>query len=73
MLWIMSEARKQQTRIAMLPHLAGKFDPENFIRTGACVDHSRDPLPDTPAFQEARKQWERDQEIIAERMKARYE
>jgi hypothetical protein len=69
----MSEARRQQMRLSMLPHLTGKFDPQNFIRTGACIDHSHDPLPDTPAMQQAREEWERDQEIIAERMRMRHE
>lgn len=57
----------------MLPHLSGKFDVDYFLKTGGCVNHTGEPLPDTPVFQEARKEWERDQEIIAERMRARYE
>jgi hypothetical protein len=57
----------------MLPHLTGKFDYGHFILTGACVNRSDDPLPETPAMEAAYEEWKRDQEIIAERMKARYE
>ena len=68
-LWMMSEARRQQARIALLPHLAGKFDYDHFIKTGACISHEGEPLPDTPTMRAAREEWERDQAIIAERMK----
>ena len=53
----------------MLPHLAGKFDYDHFIKTGACISHEGEPLPDTPAMRAAREEWERDQAIIAERMR----
>ena len=57
----------------MLPHLVGKFDVECFIRTGSFIDHSTEPLPDTPTMRQAQIDWERDQQIIAQRMRARYE
>jgi hypothetical protein len=69
----MSEARRQQQRFAMLPHLVGDFDRERFLRTGSTAKPIQVPLPDTPAFQAAQEEWERDQIIIAERRKARYE
>jgi hypothetical protein len=55
----------------MLPHLVGKFDVECFIRTGAVIDHSTEPMPDTEAMRHAKAEWERDQEIIAQRMRER--
>ena len=69
----MSEGRRQQARFAMLPHLVGKFDRDQFIRTGSVAEPIQQPLPDTPAFREAQEEWERDQVIIAERRKRRYE
>jgi hypothetical protein len=57
----------------MLPHLVGKFDRDQFIRTGSVAEPIQQPLPDTPAFREAQEEWERDQVIIAERRKKRYE
>lgn len=69
----MSEGRRQQARFAMLPHLVGKFDMDKFIRTGSVAEPIRQPLPDTPAFRAAKEEWERDQVIIAERRKKRYE
>jgi hypothetical protein len=68
----MSEARRQQARMAMLPHLSGKFSVDRFIRTGSVAESVKPPLPDTPAMRAAREEWERDQEIIAQRRMNRY-
>jgi len=57
----------------MLPHLAGKFDRDQFIKTGIVAEKIQPPLPDTPAMRQAWEEWERDQVIIAERRKRRYE
>ena len=57
----------------MLPHLTGKFDRDRFVRTGFAAERIEPPLPDTPAIRAAQEEWERDQVIIAERRKKRYE
>lgn len=58
---MMAQARREQTRMTILPHLGGKFDRERFIRTGAYLECKAYPLPDTPAIRAAREDLEREQ------------
>ena len=64
----MSQARREQVRLTILPHLGGKFDRERFIRTGAYVECKAYPLPDTPAIRAAREELEREQAALKERL-----
>ncbi len=64
----MAQARREQMRMTMLPHLAGKFDRERFVRTGGYVECKAYPLPDTPAIRAAREELEREQAARKERL-----
>ncbi len=64
----MAQARREQVRLTILPHLGGKFDRERFIRTGAYIECKAYPLPDTPAIRAAREELEREQAALKKRL-----
>lgn len=64
----MSEAKRRQQRILMLPHLASKFDVERFLRTGVVMEFGRYEPPDTPAMREAREAIDEERRMHEERL-----
>ena len=64
----MAQARREQVRLTILPHLGGKFDRERFIRTGAYIECKAYPLPDTPVIRAAREELEREQAALKKRL-----
>ena len=68
-LWTMSQARREQLRFTMLPHMAGKFDVAKFLRTGVVIERRAYPVPDTPAFRKAQEDLAREQAALRERLR----
>jgi hypothetical protein len=65
----MAMARREQMRTAMLPHLAGKFDVERFLRTGFAGERRSYPLPMTPTMIAAIEDAEREAEALKARLR----
>ena len=57
---MMAQARREQMRFAMLPHMGGKYDVARFLRTGHRAEFRYFAPPETPAMREAREQVERE-------------
>lgn len=59
----MSEARRQQLRYSMLPHIgAKKFDVAAFIEKGIVNEYKCHPIPSTPAIEKAKADLERERQ-----------
>ena len=66
---MMAQGRREQMRIAMLPHLGGKFSVERFLRTGNAGQARNRPLPDTPEMRAAIEQLDRERAELEARLK----
>ena len=53
----------------MLPHMAGKFDADRFIRTGTTIERKAYPVPDTPLYRQAQEDLARDMAALHERLR----
>jgi len=59
-LWEMAQARREQRRFAMLPHIGGKYDVARFLRTGAYQKYGYFAPPENDAMRKAREEVERE-------------
>lgn len=56
----MAQARREQRRFAMLPHIGGKYDVARFLRTGSYQKYQYFAPPETEAMRAAREEVERE-------------
>jgi len=59
-LWEMAQARREQMRFTMLPHIAGKYDVQRFLRTGSYQKYDHFAPPENEAMRKAREEVERE-------------